>query len=61
MWVATVLICFNPSALSCQVVANPESFYNEQACMEDAQAEATRIIQNDIYAIPKCFQVGTTL
>ena len=30
MWMAVLLMCTNPSALSCQVVAKPEPFYVEE-------------------------------
>jgi len=58
MWVAIMLTCLDPSALSCQVIAKPEAFYSEQSCLEEAEAVATNLLQRGVYAIPACFEIG---
>jgi hypothetical protein len=58
MWVAIMLTCFDPSALSCQVIAKPEAFYSEQSCLEEAGIVATSLLQKGVYAVPACFEIG---
>ena len=58
MWVAVLLACYDPSALSCQVIAKPETFYSEQSCLEEAEGVATNLIQKGVYAVPACFEIG---
>jgi hypothetical protein len=60
MWIAIMLTCLNPSALSCQVIAKPDVFYSEQSCLEEAKAVATNFLQKGVYAVPACFEVGTS-
>ena len=60
MWVAVMLTCLDVSALSCQVIAKPEAFYSEKACLEEAEIVATSLLQKGVYAIPACFEVGTS-
>lgn len=60
MWVAIMLICLDPSALSCQVMAKPEAFYSEKSCLEESESIATGMLQKGIYAVPACFEVGTS-
>ena len=60
MWVAIMLVCLDPSALSCQVMAKPEAFYSEKSCLEESEAIATSMLQKGIYAVPACFEVGTS-
>ena len=58
MWVAVLLTCYDPSALSCQVIAKPEAFYSEQSCLEEAEGVATNLIQKGVYAVPACIEIG---
>ena len=60
MWVAVMLVCLDPSALSCQVMAKPEAFYSEKSCLEESETIATSMLQKGIYAVPACFEVGTS-
>jgi hypothetical protein len=60
MWVAIMLTCLDPSALSCQVIAKPEAFYSEQSCLEEAEAVAIGFLQKGVYAVPACFEIGRT-
>ena len=52
-----MLICFDPMALSCQVIAKPEPFYSEKACLEEAEQLANTIRQSGAYAVPHCHKV----
>ena len=37
MWVGILLVCFDPMALSCKIIAKPEPFYSEEACLKQAE------------------------
>lgn len=59
MWIAIILLCQNPSALSCQVLAKTdETFYSEQECQEVVVEAARDFMDKGLMAIPNCFQVG---
>lgn len=53
-----MLMCTDPSALSCNVMAKSELFYSEQACLKEAEQLATTLLQQGVYAIPHCHKVG---
>ena len=57
MWIGIMLICFDPMALSCKIVAKPEPFYSEKACLEEAEQLALTIWQGGAYATPHCHKV----
>jgi hypothetical protein len=57
MWVGILLVCFDPMALSCRIIAKPEPFYTEQACLEEAEKLAANTIARGVYAIPHCHKV----
>jgi len=57
MWIGILLVCFDPMALSCKIIAKPEPFYSEQACLEEAGQVATNIRQGGAYATPHCHKV----
>jgi hypothetical protein len=61
MWVAIILACLDPSALSCKVIAKPELFYDKQKCMEETRIVASTLIEKGVYALPSCYEIGTTL
>ena len=61
MWIGIMLVCFDPMALSCKIIAKPEPFYTEQACLEEASQLATTMIEKGVYAIPSCVEVGKSL
>lgn len=58
MWVAIMLMCYDPSALSCMVIAKPEAFYQEAKCLEEAEVVASNMRKKNIYAVPACFKIG---
>jgi hypothetical protein len=61
MWIAVMLMCYDPSALSCMVIAKPEAFYEEQKCLSEAEEVALTMRKKGIYAVPACFEVGKSL
>ena len=61
MWIAVLLMCTNPSALSCQVIAKPEPFYVERACKEETIIITNDLVAKGIYAVPTCVKIGTNL
>lgn len=59
MWIAVILLCQDPSALSCQVLAKTdETFQTEQQCVEVVVPAATDFLSKGMLAIPNCFQIG---
>jgi len=61
MWMAVLLMCINPSALSCQVVAKPEPFYTEEACKEETIVITNDLVAKGVYAVPTCVKIGTDI
>jgi hypothetical protein len=57
MWVGILLVCFDPMALSCKIIAKPEPFYSEEACLKEAEQIAKNIRQGGAYATPHCHKV----
>lgn len=57
MWIGIMLVCFDPMALSCQVIAKPKPFYSEEVCLKEAEELATTIRQKGAYATPYCHKV----
>jgi hypothetical protein len=60
VWVGVLLVCLNPSSLSCKIVAKTEAFFSEEACVEESKIVATNLLQQNIYAVPQCFAIGTS-
>ena len=58
MWIAFMLLCTGPSALTCEVMAKTEStFPTEEACAQEALI-VTRYFQEQGYlAIPECIHI----
>jgi len=52
-----MLVCFDPMALSCKIIAKPEPFYTEQACLDEAEQIAANIRAGGAYATPHCHKV----
>jgi hypothetical protein len=62
MWLALVMVCYNPSALSCQVIAKPNELYiSEEECNKETQTAVQYFTTKGALAIPSCFKVGTSL
>ena len=59
MWIAFMLICTGPSALSCEVLAKTEAtFPTEAACAQEALV-VTRYFQEQGYlAVPECKKIN---
>jgi len=52
-----MLVCFDPMALSCKIIAKPEPFYTEETCLKEAERIASTIRQGGAYATPHCHKV----
>ena len=64
MWIAFMLLCSTPAALSCEVMAKTEStFATEEACTQEAIVVARYFQQQGYLAIPECqkIKIGVTL
>ena len=60
MWLAMILVCANPAAVSCIVYANTQKvFYEEAACNEEVSAVQKDLASRNLYAVPYCFKVTT--
>lgn len=57
MWVGILLVCFDPMALSCKIIAKPEPFYTEEACLKEAEQIAINTRAMGAYATPHCHKV----
>ena len=59
MWIAFMLLCTGPSALTCEVMAKTEAtFATEEACAQEALI-VTRYFQEQGYlAIPECKKIN---
>jgi len=58
MWIAFMLLCSTPAALSCEVMAKTEAtFVTEEACAQEALL-VTRYFQEQGYlAVPQCINI----
>ena len=58
MWIAFMLLCTGPSALTCEVMAKTEAtFATEEACAQEALI-VTRYFQEQGYlAVPQCINI----
>ena len=55
MWIAFMLLCTGPSALTCEVMAKTEAtFPTEQACAQEALIVARYFQEQGYLAIPEC-------
>ena len=58
MWVALMLLCSTPAALSCEVMAKTEAtFQTEEACSQEAILVARYFQQKGYLAIPECEKI----
>jgi|TARA_R100000030_G_C3178724_1_gene105290 hypothetical protein len=58
MWVAFMLLCSTPAALSCEVMVKTEAaFPTEQSCNEESILVAKYFQQQGYLAIPKCAKI----
>lgn len=59
MWLAIMLVCANPSAVSCQVLAKTdEVFQTKQECETEVKSAAQEFQLRGVLAVPSCFKVG---
>ena len=58
MWVAFMLLCTGPSALTCEVMAKTEAtFLTEEACVQEAMVVARYFHQQGYLAVPQCINI----
>ena len=58
MWIAFMLLCSTPAAMSCEVMAKTESaFPTEEACAQEALIVARYFQQQGYLAIPECQKI----
>ena len=60
MWLAMILACANPSALSCNIIANKQKiFKSESECMDEVVIVQKGFLDRGVYALPYCFEIKT--
>jgi len=58
MWVAFMLLCTTPAAISCEVMAKTEAtFHTEEACAQEALLVTRYFQQQGYLAIPECKKI----
>tara|TARA_R100001509_G_scaffold100789_2_gene58959 strand:+ start:506 stop:700 length:195 start_codon:yes stop_codon:yes gene_type:complete len=58
MWIAFMLLCTSPAALSCEVMTKTEGvFTTEQACAEEALIVARYFQSKGYLAVPECVKI----
>ena len=58
MWIAFMLLCSTPAALSCEVMAKTTAtFPTEEACAQEAIIEARYFQERGYLAIPECQEI----
>jgi len=59
MWIAFMLLCTGPSALSCELMAKTEAtFPTEQACAQEALIVARYFQEQGYLAVPECKKIN---
>ena len=64
MWIAFMILCTSPAALSCEVIAKTEAtFITEEACAQEAMVVARYFQQQGYLAKPQCqkIKIGVSL
>lgn len=58
MWIAFMLLCTGPSALTCEVMAKTEAtFSTEEACAQEALVVTRYFQQQGYLAVPQCIHI----
>ena len=58
MWIAFMLLCTGPSALTCEVMAKTEAtFATEEACAQEALIVTRYFQQQGYLAVPQCIHI----
>lgn len=57
-YIAIILICSSPVAMSCEMKANPDSFYELDACMSEAASVQRYLQDQGVFAVGTCFEVN---
>ena len=58
MWIAFMLLCSTPAAISCEVITKTEAtFATEESCAQEALVVARYFQQQGYLAIPDCQEI----
>ena len=57
-YIAILLICSSPVAMSCEIKANPDSFYALDACMSEVTSVQRYLRDQGVFAVGTCFEVN---
>ena len=58
MWIAFMLLCTGPSALTCEVLAKTAAtFITEEACAQEALVVTRYFQQQGYLAVPQCINI----
>ena len=58
MWIAFMLLCTSPAALTCEVITKTEAtFATEEACAQEALIVARYFQEQGYLAIPECKKI----
>jgi len=56
-YIAIILLCSTPSALSCEIKGKPESFYELDECLSEVSGVQQYLLSRGIYAVGNCITV----
>jgi|TARA_Y100000114_G_scaffold109265_1_gene102695 hypothetical protein len=58
MWIAFMLLCSTPAAISCEVITKTEAtFATEESCAQEALVVARYFQQQGYLAVPQCTKI----
>lgn len=57
-YIAILLICSSPAAMSCEIKAKPDSFYTLDACMSEVTSVQRYLRDQGVFAVGTCFEVN---
>lgn len=57
-YIAIILICSSPAAMSCEIKANPNSFYALDACMSEVTSVQRYLQEQGAFAVGNCVEVN---
>tara|TARA_R110001606_G_scaffold228379_1_gene376371 strand:+ start:1983 stop:2177 length:195 start_codon:yes stop_codon:yes gene_type:complete len=57
VYIAIILLCSSPSALSCEMKGKPESFYALDACLSEVSGVQQYFLSQGMYAVGNCLAV----
>jgi hypothetical protein len=57
-YIAIIFFCSSPAAVSCEIKANPDSFYELDACLFEARAVQRYLRDLGTFAVGSCIEVN---